>query len=92
MNRYDGPAMARWLNGRRETANLTDARRRTLRHWAAGVNPTESAVDSFLCSVDLHLRDVPAWAAFGWPEIACRGLVIEWNYKGVRYLTRDKTR
>ena len=85
---YDGPGMARWLFERPEIRDLDDSRRRTVRHWAAGVNPTEQSVDALLCEIGLHLRDIPAWAAYGWPEGSTRGLDLEWDATGETFLRR----
>jgi hypothetical protein len=88
VNRYNGPALARWLDEQPETRGLDDSRRRVIRHWSAGIDPTESAVDAFLCSLGIHLREVPAHAVLGWPEVSVRGLEIDWHSDGTRYLRR----
>ena len=88
MSHYDGKALAEWLFAQPEIRSLDDSRRRTIRHWAAGINPSEPAVDSLLCEVGLHLRDVPVRALTGWPEIACRGLEIDWRIDGTPYPRR----
>ena len=85
---YHGPSLARWLFEQPEVRALDDSRRRTIRHWANGVHPKEEAVDQLLCEVGLHLREVPASAVTGWPEVAVRGLEVEWNLDGSTYLRR----
>jgi len=88
MTRYHGPSLAKWLLEQKEAERLTPQRRRTVRSWAKGTDPLETHVDATLCSVDLHLRDVPAWAVFGLPPVAVQGLVVEWDHKGEAFLTR----
>ena len=88
MTRYNGPALSRWLLDQPEVSVLTVAKLRTIRGWQDGIDPPESQVDAVLCEVGLHLRDVPAWAVTGWPEVACRGLEVEWDAAGNIYLRR----
>ena len=85
---YNGPALAEWLFAQPEVRALDDSRRRTIRHWANGVNPAEEAVDQLLCEVGLHLREVPPSAVTGWPEVSVSGLEVEWNPDGTIYLAR----
>ena len=88
MNRYDGPAFARWLFAQPEASMLSVQRRRTVRKWGEGENPTEAQVDRMLCAVGIHLREVPAWAVTGWPEVSVRGLEIDWRSDGRQYLRK----
>lgn len=88
MNTYDGPSLARWIDTRPEARRLTDNDRRKLRHWAAGHNPTEPTVDSLLCSIRIHLTEVPTWVVMGWTPEALEGLEIQWAMDGTRYLRR----
>jgi hypothetical protein len=88
VNRYNGPALAKWLLDQPEADQLTPQRRRTVRKWAEGSDPIEQHVDATLCSVGIHLREVPASAVTGWPEVSVQGLEIEWDSRGRRYLRR----
>ena len=88
ITRYHGPATAEWLLAQPESSALTVQRRRTVRKWAEGKDPLETQVDSTLCSVGLHLREVPAWAVFGLPKVSVRGLEVEWDSSGKPFLQR----
>jgi len=88
VNRYDGPALARWLFDQPESSGLTPQRRRTVRKWAEGSDPIEQHVDATLCSIGLHLREIPASAVTGWPEVAASGLEVEWDHDGHQVLRR----
>ena len=88
MNPYNGPALAEWIESLPEAAYLDDRQRRHLRRWRSGHNPTEPSVDSFLCAIDRHLAEVPAYVVVGWPREAIAGLVIDYGVDGRRVLLR----
>jgi hypothetical protein len=88
MTRYHGPSLAKWLWEQPEARRLTQQRRRTVRSWERGRDPLETHVDATLCSVGLHLREIPAWAVFGLPEREVRGLEVDWDSQGNAFLTR----
>ena len=73
---YNGPALVEWIEALPESRYLNDGLRRHLRHWRAGHNPGEAAVDSFLCRIFVHLDEVPAYVALGWPSKALDGLEL----------------
>jgi hypothetical protein len=85
---YDGPALAAWIETRPEARRLDDRLRRRLRFWANGRDPDESTVDSLLCEIRIHLSEVPAHIALGWPEGAVRGLELDYQADGTRVLRR----
>ena len=88
MNTYNGPALAEWIETLSESDHLRDNDRRKVRRWRAGHNPTEATVDSFLCSIDRHLDEVPPHVVLGWPPAALAGLVFDYRPDGRRILVR----